>query len=37
MYLEYLGSASEAGSPCASGGLPGGGGSNGPLVSALVR
>jgi len=37
MYLEYLGSASEAGSPCASVGLPGGGGSNGPLVSALVR
>jgi len=36
-YLEYLGSASEAGSPCASVGLPGGGGSNGPLVSALVR
>ena len=37
MYLEYLGSASEAGSPCASGGLPGGSGSNGPLVPALVR
>lgn len=37
MYLEYLGSASESGSPCASVGLPGGGGSNGPLVSALVR
>ena len=37
MYLEYLGSASEAGSPCASVGLPGGGGSNGPLVSALGR
>jgi hypothetical protein len=37
MYLEYLGSASEAGSPCASGGLPGGAGSNGPLVPALVR
>ncbi len=37
MYLEYLGNASAAGSPCASVGLPGGGGSNGPLVSALVR
>jgi len=37
MYLEYLGSASDAGSPCASGGLPGGGSSSGPLVSALVR
>ncbi len=37
MYLEYLGSASESGSPCASVGMPGGGGSNGPLVSALVR
>lgn len=37
MYLEYLGSASESGSPCASVGLPGGSGSNGPLVSALVR
>lgn len=37
MYLEYLGSASEAGSPCASVGLPGGSASNGPLVPALVR
>jgi hypothetical protein len=37
MYLEYLGNASEAGSPCASVGLPGGSGSNGPLVPALVR
>jgi Flp pilus assembly protein TadG len=37
MYLEYLGSTSEAGSPCTSGGLPGGSGSNGPLVPALVR
>jgi len=37
MYLEYLGSANAAGSPCASGGLPGGGTSSGPLVAALVR
>ena len=37
MYLEYLGNASEASSPCASVGLPGGSGSNGPLVPALVR
>ena len=37
MYLEYLGNTSEAGSPCASVGLPGGSGSNGPLVPALVR
>jgi hypothetical protein len=37
MYLEYLGNAASANSPCASGGLPGGAGSGGPLVSALVR
>lgn len=37
MYLEHLGDAAEANSPCASGGLPGGAGSSGPLVSALVR
>jgi Flp pilus assembly protein TadG len=37
MYLEFLGYASEAGSPCASSGLPGGAESAGPLVPALVR
>lgn len=37
MYLEYLGSAAAAGSPCASVGLPGGGTTSGPLVAALVR
>lgn len=37
MYLEFLGYASEANSPCASSGLPGGSGSAGPLVPALVR
>ncbi len=36
-FLEYLGLASAADSPCASVGLPGGATSNGPLVSALVR
>ena len=33
--LEYLGNAAAAGSPCVSGGLPGG--VAGPLVPALVR
>lgn len=37
MYLEYLGYASDAGSPCASSGLPGGADSVGPQVPALVR
>jgi len=37
MYLEYLGNASALGSPCASVGLPGGGGASGPLVAALVK
>jgi hypothetical protein len=33
--LEYVGSASERGSPCTSNGLPGG--TAGPLVPVLVR
>jgi hypothetical protein len=37
MFLEFLGYASEAGSPCASSGTPGGEESAGPLVPALVR
>ena len=37
MYLEYRGNANDLNSPCASNGLPGGPGSKGPLVSALVR
>ena len=37
MYLEYRGNASDPSSPCASNGLPGGSGSKGPLVAALVR
>ncbi len=37
MYLEFRGYASDANSPCASSGLPGGTGSAGPLVPALVR
>lgn len=37
MYLEFLGYASEAGSPCASSGVPGGSDAAGPLVPALVR
>ena len=37
MYLEYRGPADAADSPCASNGLPGGVGSSGPLVAALVR
>ncbi len=37
MYLEFLGYASDTGSPCASTGLPGGSDSTGPLVPALVR
>jgi hypothetical protein len=37
MMLEYVGSASVPGSPCASYGLPGGSGAYGPLVATLVR
>jgi Flp pilus assembly protein TadG len=37
MYLEYRGKAEDPGSPCASNGLPGGGSSKGPLVTALVQ
>ena len=37
MMLEYLGNASDPGSPCASYGLPGGSNSNGPLVATLVK
>jgi Flp pilus assembly protein TadG len=37
MYLEFLGYASDPGSPCASSGLPGGSGSAGPQVPTLVR
>lgn len=37
MYIEYRGSADNPSSPCASNGLPGGAGSTGPLVAALVR
>lgn len=37
MYLEYRGNAANPSSPCASNGLPGGAGSTGPLVAALVR
>ncbi|MDN5836304.1 MAG: Tad domain-containing protein [Nitrosospira sp.] len=37
MYLEYLGRSDDPGSPCATSGLPGGPGSGGPLVPALVR
>ncbi len=37
MYLEYRGKADDPSSPCASNGLPGGPGSTGPLVAALVR
>ena len=37
MYLEYLGNAAMPGSPCASVGLPGGGGASGPQVAALMR
>lgn len=37
MYLEYRGNANDPASPCASNGLPGGSGSKGPLVAALVR
>ena len=37
MYVEFLGYASDANSPCASSGLPGGSDSAGPLVPALVR
>lgn len=37
MYLEYRGNSDDPTSPCASNGLPGGPGSTGPLVAALVR
>ena len=37
MMLEYLGSASTPGSPCASYGLPGGSNASGPLVATLVK
>lgn len=37
LYLEYLGLSDEPGNPCASTGLPGGPGSVGPRVPALVR
>lgn len=37
MYLEYRGNSNDPSSPCASNGLPGGAGSTGPLVAALVR
>lgn len=36
MFLEYQGSASQSGSPCATTGMPGGPGS-GPLVTALIK
>lgn len=35
MYLEYIGSAADPGSPCSSAGLPGG--VTGPLVPVLVQ
>lgn len=37
MMLEYLGSASDPNSPCASYGLPGGSNATGPLVTTLVK
>lgn len=37
MYLEYLGAANIASSPCATLGLPGAAGSAGPLVPVLVQ
>lgn len=37
LHLEYLGLSDEPGNPCASTGLPGGPGSVGPKVPALVR
>lgn len=37
LHLEYLGLSDEVGNPCASTGLPGGPGSVGPKVPALVR
>ena len=37
MYLEYQGSANQAGSPCTTTGMPGGSSSNGPLVTTLVQ
>lgn len=37
MYLEYRGKASDAGSPCASTGLPGDMSGTGPLVPVLSR
>lgn len=37
MWLEYLGSSTDADSPCASNGVPGSASSSGPFVPALVR
>jgi len=37
VYLEYIGKASDVGSPCTAGGLPGAVTSAGPLVPVLVR
>lgn len=37
LYLEYLGLATDASSPCRTAGPPGGGGGNGPLVPTLVQ
>jgi hypothetical protein len=37
MYIEYLGLASEASSPCATLGIPGGADSTGPKVPTLVQ
>jgi Flp pilus assembly protein TadG len=37
VFLEYIGKASDVGSPCTAGGLPGASTSAGPLVPVLVR
>ena len=37
MWLEYLGTSTDADSPCASNGVPGSASSPGPFVPALVR
>ena len=37
MWLEYLGTSTDADSPCASNGVPGSASSAGPFVPALVR
>ncbi|MDE2387812.1 MAG: pilus assembly protein [Betaproteobacteria bacterium] len=37
MYLEYLGRSNQAGSPCATNGIPAGPTGFGPMVPALVR